>query len=200
MNTQTNNSFIAKRILQIGFTLCLFLTGTLAYAQDKIPWESLSMEQRQVLQQVEQQWDRLPAERQQRLRRGANRYEQMNRQQRNQAQNQQRRYQSLSPQQRQTIRQRFQRFNNLNQQEQRRLRSVQRRYQNLSDEQQQQLRERFERNGRQPSSTQSAEDRRRIQEVLRQTENAIRTNGNTNRRPQPQSQNQNQAPPQRPDR
>ena len=167
-----------KQLLKIQFVLALLLLSEAGLAQDKISWTDLSMEERQILQQLESQWDNLPAERQQRLRRGATRWQQMQPQERSQAQNQQRRFQNLSRQQQQLINRRFRQFNGLGLAEQRRLRNIQRRYQSLPEDQRQQLRQRFEQRSRQGNSNQSAEDQRRIREVMRQTENAIRRNAN----------------------
>ncbi|MBT71978.1 MAG: hypothetical protein CMQ15_08070 [Gammaproteobacteria bacterium] len=92
-----------KRIFQYSLLIHMLAIGTVALAQDKIPWTDLSYEERQILQQVENQWDNLSVERQQRLRRGASRWERMQPQERAQAQaqaqDQQQRFQNLSPQQ-----------------------------------------------------------------------------------------------------
>jgi hypothetical protein len=49
----------------------------ISLAQEKAPWTDLSLQERQILQQLEPQWESLSAQRQQRLRRGANRFQQM---------------------------------------------------------------------------------------------------------------------------
>ena len=100
--------------------------------------EAVKLVQDAMLERVEKywerpkpQWEKLSVERQQRLRRGANRFKQMQPQEREQAKNQQQRFQSLSQQQQRIINQRFQRFNSLSRPQQRRLRNLQRRFQNM---------------------------------------------------------------------
>ena len=112
----------------------------ISFAQEKTPWTGLSLEERQILQQLEPQWENFSAQRQQRLPRGANRFQQMQPAERSQTRDQQRRFQSLSQQEQRG----FRRFNSLSRPDQRRLRNVQRRYQDMSQAQRSRLREQFE--------------------------------------------------------
>ncbi|MSR11606.1 MAG: DUF3106 domain-containing protein [Gammaproteobacteria bacterium] len=164
-----------KRLLTVPFLCSLLICGSALYAQEKVDSADLSYEERQVLQQLESQWDDLTAERQLRLRRGANRWQQMQPQERSQAQEQQQ----------QLINQRFQRFNGLNRDDQIQLRNIQRRYQTLPAEQRQILREQFEKQAQQAQrnqplrnneSLQNRDTQRRVQEVLRQNQNVVRPN------------------------
>jgi len=130
----------------------------------------------------EPQWENLSVERQQRLRRGANRFQQMQPQERERAKNQQQRFQSLSQQQQRIINQRFQRFNSLSRPQQRRLRNVQRRLQNMPQVERERLREQFEqqrqRNPRpeQNNGARSSTPEQRIRQVIRQNRNVLRPN------------------------
>ncbi|MCB1672335.1 MAG: DUF3106 domain-containing protein [Gammaproteobacteria bacterium] len=144
----------------------LLVCSTLGHAQDKLAWTDLSEPEQQVLQQLEEQWDELSAERQQRLRRGALRWLQMRPEERESAQAIQRRFQNLSPQQQQQINQRFQRFNQLERERQQQLRNIQRRFRNLPEEERERLRERFEAQAeqRQELREERAERRREIRD------------------------------------
>lgn len=51
--------------------------GANVYAQENISWADLSLEERQTLEQLESQWDSLPARRQAALRRGVSRWQKM---------------------------------------------------------------------------------------------------------------------------
>ena len=173
-----------KQTLPSSMLLLVIFFAQVGLAQDKTPWTDLSLEERQILQQLEPQWENLSIERQQRLRRGANRFQQMQPQQREQAKNQQQRFQSLSQQQQRVINQRFQRFNSLSRPQQRRLRNVQRRFQNMPQAERERLREQFEqqlqrqRNARpnQSDGARSTTQEQRIRQVIRQNRNVLRTN------------------------
>ena len=171
-----------KQTLPSSMLLLVIFFAQVGLAQDKTPWTDLSLEERQILQQLEPQWENLSVERQQRLRRGANRFQQMQPQQREQAKNQQQRFQSLSQQQQQVINQRFQRFNSLSRPQQRRLRNVQRRFQNMPQVERERLREQFEqqrqRNPRpeQNNGARSSTPEQRIRQVIRQNRNVLRPN------------------------
>jgi len=159
----------------------LFLIGQAAYAQEKIPWNQLSVEERQVLQQFESQWDSLEPARQLRIRRGVSRLQQMPPEERSQARSQQQRFQSLSREQQQLINQRFLRFNGLQQAEQSRLRNVQERFRNMPQAQRERLIEQFERQSRtgntdvqRQNPVQTPANQRRIQDVIRQNQRILR--------------------------
>ncbi|MDD9889454.1 MAG: DUF3106 domain-containing protein [Gammaproteobacteria bacterium] len=91
-----------KKFIHSLLLFSLLLVSKIALAQEKIPWTELSFEERQILQQLqiqETQWESLPAERQQRIRRGATRFERMQPTERARALTQQRRFQYLNQQQ-----------------------------------------------------------------------------------------------------
>ncbi|MFT4862470.1 MAG: hypothetical protein ACI95C_001691 [Pseudohongiellaceae bacterium] len=62
--------------LIVGFVFVLSM-GANVYAQENISWADLSLEERQTLEQLESQWDSLPARRQAALRRGVSRWQKM---------------------------------------------------------------------------------------------------------------------------
>lgn len=142
---KTSNSTLMKVIRTRFLISCLLLTlGATGYAQEKLAWSALSPGEREVLQQLEERWDELSAERQERLRRGASRWLQMGPEERQSAQTIQRRFQNLTPQQQQQINQRFQRFNLLERDRQQQLRNIQRRFRSLPEEERARLREQFD--------------------------------------------------------
>lgn len=197
-----------KRLLTNLAILTLLTWGTALYAQDRIDWSDLSLEERRILQNLEPQWNELSPERQLRLRRGANRWQQMQPRERAAAQQQQQRFKELPQQQRRIINQRFLRFNSLERSEQVRLRNIQRRYQNLSQEQRLRLRDQFERQAQQEKRDQAAgnpeanaqdtardaDKQRRVQEVIRQNRNVLRPNP-TRQRVQPAPVERPRPPP-----
>ena len=65
-----------RKLLLIAILL-LAAAGGPARAQDAIPWDALSENERKVLKPFEESWQDLPAQRQQRLRRGVERYSKM---------------------------------------------------------------------------------------------------------------------------
>jgi len=189
---------MSKRFIQSLLLISLLLTGNSLFAQEKIPWTELSFEERQILQQLqiqENQWESLPAERQQRIRRGATRFERMQPTERAQALTQQRQFQNLNQQQQQVI-QRFQRFNALSGEQQRRLRQFQQRFQNLPERERQELRRRYqeqitrlqrERQIQQDATNEIRQSRRRVQQILQQNN----PNRQSNRNPRRPNSNNN---------
>lgn len=130
-----NSSALLDKFLQgvqsRAFRIAHIATGSSEDALDLVQDAMFKLVEK-YSERPEPQWENLSVERQQRLRRGANRFQQMQPQEREQAKNQQQRFQSLSQQQQQRIiNQRFQRFNSLSRPQQRRLRNVQRRFQNM---------------------------------------------------------------------
>lgn len=120
-----------------------------AIAQEKLSWSDLGEAEKTVLQQLELQWDSIPSERQERLRRGASRWLRMRPEERQSAQIIQQRFQNLTPEQQQLINQRFRQFNRFDRQRQQQLRNLQRRFRQLPEEERQRLRQRFESQARQ---------------------------------------------------
>ena len=129
-----NSSALLDKFLQgvqsRAFRIAQIATGSSEDALDLVQDAMFKLVEK-YSERPEPQWENLSVERQQRPRRGANRFQQMQPQEREQAKNQQQRFQSLSQQQQRIINQRFQRFNSLSRPQQRRLRNVQRRFQNM---------------------------------------------------------------------
>src|SRR6185295_694169 len=75
-----------------------------ARADDGVPWQQLSPEQQQTLQQFKEQWDQLPADRQRQLVEGAERWKSLSPVEREQTKERLQRWQSLEPEDRERMR------------------------------------------------------------------------------------------------
>ncbi len=85
---------MTNRIITIVF-LCLGIS--LPSWADGIPWETLSEEQRKILEPVAEKWDSLPREKQLRLQKGAKRWASMPQDQRRKVKDQFKKWEKLSP-------------------------------------------------------------------------------------------------------
>jgi len=112
---------------------------------DGVTWDQLSDEQRVVLGQFEGSFDELPADRRERLSRGAERFSTMTPEERAQAQARFMRWRELSDERRALIRERAEIFQNLPPEEQQRIRENYRRFQEMKRERREMLRDRYQR-------------------------------------------------------
>ena len=112
---------------------------------DGVTWGELSDEQRVVLRQFEGSFDSLPAERRERLSRGAERFATMTPEQRRHAEARFMRWRELSDERRALIRERAEIFQDLSPEEQQRIRENYRRYQEMKRERREMLRDRYKR-------------------------------------------------------
>ena len=152
-----NSSALLDKFLQgvqsRAFRIAQIATGSSEDALDLVQDAMFKLVEK-YSERPEPQWENLSVERQQRLRRGANRFQQMQPQERERAKNQQ----------------------------QRRLRNVQRRFQNMPQVERERLREQFEqqrqRNPRpeQNNGARSSTPEQRIRQVIRQNRNVLRPN------------------------
>lgn len=78
-------------------------------ARGEIPWQSLSPEEQRALQRHRGNWDDYNSERQQDMRRGAQRYLELPPDKRRKVEQQRRKYEQLSPKERQRLRKEYQR-------------------------------------------------------------------------------------------
>jgi hypothetical protein len=74
-----------------------------------IPWNSLSPEERQALERHRGEWDDYSTDRQERMRKGAERYLSLPPDKRREVERQRREYQQLSPQERERLREEYKR-------------------------------------------------------------------------------------------
>ena len=135
-------STVAKAAIAV---TALLLFGAALAQSDGVSWDSLSDGQREVLSQLEGSWDTLPAERQQRLVKGAERWAGMSRKDRRAARDRFRSWRELDAERREQIRERAQLFRNLSPEEQDRIRKNYRNYREMNRDRRQQLRERYKR-------------------------------------------------------
>lgn len=104
--------------------IALLLTGLVAagsaradvdpyrlYLADRgeIPWQSLSREEQEALQQHRRNWDAYSSDRQQRMRSGAQRYLELPADKQREVEQRRREYESLSPQERKRLREEYRR-------------------------------------------------------------------------------------------
>ena len=121
-----------------GLLLC---ATSIAVAQEPIPWNSLSPEQQQFLQQAQPKWEQMPADKQQRLLRGADRWSKMSDEERAQAKRRMDHWKSLPPEQRKALRDKARRFRELPPEQRQRLRGLRDDFRSLPKETQQQFRD-----------------------------------------------------------
>ena len=128
------------------------VSGARASAADTVPvattaaplaWKDLQPSQQQLLQSYAQNWDSLPAERQQALARGARRWSTMDPAQRAEARERFQAWQKLPEEQRQLIRKRWEQFQQLDPQSKALVRQNFKAYMRLPPEQRKKLRERW---------------------------------------------------------
>lgn len=136
--TRTPERSLLRVLLLGGLLLCA--TGT-AVAQEPTPWDRLTPDQQQFLQQAQPQWDQLPPDKQQRLLRGAERWSKMSEEERAQAKRRMDRWKSLPPEQRKALREKARRFHELPPEQRERLRGLRDDFRSLPKETQQQFRD-----------------------------------------------------------
>ena len=125
-------------------TLLALLFGAPAGAQEQgIAWGTLTDAQQEVLTPFRQDWDQLPAQRQQRLARGAARWGDMTPAERNAAKERFRSWRELSTDRRELIRERYEIFQDLPQDEQRRILQNFERFRDLRQDRRDELRKRY---------------------------------------------------------
>ncbi len=137
---------VKSKVARATVAIAALLIFGSAFAQtDGVSWGDLSDGQREVLGQFEGSWDTLPAERRERLSKGAERWAGMSRDERRSARDRFRSWQDLPADRRDQIRERAQLFKDLSPDEQDRIRQNYRNYRKMNRDRRQQLRDRFKR-------------------------------------------------------
>lgn len=146
-----------KARLIVAISVLLMCAAAVA---DGVTWSQLSDEQRVVLRQFEQTFDSMPADRRERLSRGAERFATMTPAERRQSRDRFMKWRELSDERRALIRERAEIFRNLSPEEQQRIREHYRRFHEMKRERREMLRERYQR--------MTPEQRQRMHDRLKQ--------------------------------
>lgn len=131
------------RLLSSALLVAVVAMPTVALGQEGVFWSELSDDQRRTLAPLEQQWNSLSPQRQQRLLQGAQRWQNLGPDERRQAQDRFQQWNAQTPEQQQRIREQFNRFRALPQDEQRAVRDRFQSFQALPENRRYELREQF---------------------------------------------------------
>ncbi len=150
-----------SRLKQLLLALLLVTVGSAVVAQDDaVPWNSLSAEEQQLLDPLQDRWADLPADRQNMFANGSRRFIKMDPEQRARAQDRFDQWRQLPPERQQAIRSNWNHYKQLTPDQRRRLRRAGREFRDLPPEKRQELRAKWDR--------MTPEQRQRVRDRMRQ--------------------------------